>query len=338
MKTVLVTGITGFIAGHVARELLERGYRVRGTTRSLEAETRLRSLYEGLGHGADRLEVIELDLEVDEGWRDAMAGCDFVQHIASPFPMAEPADKMALVPPAREGALRVLKYAREAGIPKVVLTSSTVAVTNRSDKQPGYVYTETDWSDTQSKDIRAYSLSKTLAEQAAWHDVETHGGPQLTVMNPSFVVGPLLDDTISTSGELIRQFFKGKYPAVPRLCFGIVDVRDVATAHVNAMESESASGKRYLLSAGTMEMIDIARTLRAAFPAEGGKLPRFQASRALMHVLALFDRSVRGILPEIGRVYELDSALAQQELKVDFISRENGLIEMGRSLINRQMI
>jgi dihydroflavonol-4-reductase len=337
-KTVLVTGVTGFIAGHVVHELLSRGYIVRGTVRGMAKAEKLKALYANLGHNPSNFELVALDLESDEGWADAMADCIAVQHIASPFPMEEPDDKMALVPAAKGGALRVLNHARNAGVPKVVLTSSTVSITNGVKNPPDYVFTEADWSNTDAADIRAYALSKTLAEKAAWDDVEKHGGPILTVMNPSFVVGPLLDDTISTSGTLIKQFFDGKFPAVPELCFGIVDVRDVAKAHVNAMERDTANGKRYLLSAGTMKMIDIAETLKQAFPERGKKLPKFQSPAWLVRILSVFNKSVRGILPEVGRMYQVDGTRAREELDIDFITRKDALIALGNSLIERKMV
>jgi len=337
-KTVLVTGVTGFIAGHVVHELLGRGYSVRGTVRSLAKAAKLKALYESLGHDPAKFELIELDLEDDAGWADAMTDCIAVQHIASPFPMEEPDDKMALVPAAKGGALRVLEAARQAKVPKVVLTSSTVSITNGVKNPPNYVFTEADWSNTDAPDIRAYALSKTLAEKAAWEDVEQNGGPILTVMNPSFVVGPLLDDTISTSGTLIKQFFDGKFPAVPELCFGMVDVRDVAKAHVTAMEHDAANGKRYLLSAGTMKMIDMAKTLKKAFPDKSRKLPKFQSPAFIVRLIALFDKSVKGILPEVGRMYQVDGNRARQELDIDFTTGEDALIALGKSLIEKKMI
>ncbi len=337
-KTILVTGVTGFIAGHVVHELLGRGYSVRGTVRSLQRAEKLKALYENLGHDPAKFELVELDLEKDTGWAQAMAECTAVQHIASPFPMEEPDDKMAHVPAAKGGALRVLENARKAGVPKVVLTSSTVSITNGVNKPQGYVFTEEDWSNTDAPDIRAYALSKTLAEKAAWDDVEQYGGPILTVMNPSFVVGPLLNDDLGTSCTLIKQFFDGKFPAVPELCFGIVDVRDVAEAHINAMERETANGKRYLLSAGTMPMIEIAKTLKQAFPEKSRKLPKFQSPAFLVRIIALFDKSVKGILPEVGRLYEVDGSRAREELGINFTSREDALIALGESLIERKLI
>ena len=337
-KTVLVTGVTGFIAGHVVHELLGRGYAVRGTVRSLERAKRLKALYENLGHDSAKLEFVELDLENDAGWEQAMEECIAVQHIASPFPMEEPDDKMAHVPAAKGGALRVLKHARKVGVPKVVLTSSTVSITNGVNKPQNYAFTEEDWSNTDAPEIRAYALSKTLAEKAAWDDVKQHDGPVLSVMNPSFVVGPLLNDDLGTSCTLIKQFFEGKFPAVPELCFGIVDVRDVAKAHVNAMEREEANGNRYLLSAGTMPMIEIAKTLKQAFPEKSRKLPKFQSPAFLVRLVALFDKSVKGILPEVGRMYQVDGSKAREELDINFNSREDALIALGESLIERKLI
>ncbi len=337
-KTVLLTGVTGFIAGHIAVELLRRGYRVRGSLRSLVRVGPLTQLFTALGFSEDSFEFVELDLERDAGWAEAMDGCCAIQHVASPFPIDDPSDKMAMVPAARGGTLRILSQARRAGVPKVVLTSSTAAIKDGVRKPDEYVFSESDWSDTASEHIRAYSMSKTLAEAAAWADVEEHGGPVLTVMNPSFVLGPMLDQTLSTSGEVVRLMFTGKYPAVPELCFAVVDVRDVARAHVNGMEMPEADGQRFLLSSGTMMMIDMAKVLKSRFPASSSKLPRFQAPGLMVKILSLFDPSVRGVLPEIGKRYGINNEKASKVLGIEFAKTEDALVAMGESLISRNMI
>jgi len=338
MQRVLVTGVSGFIAGHITVELLKRGYSVRGTVRDLSKSDRIRAICEKQGLDQSKLDFVEANLDADSGWLDAMHGCDGVMHTASPFPMDEPRDQMALVAPAREGTLRVLKAAREAEIQKVVLTSSTVAVTNNRDEVPGYVFDDADWSNTSDDKIRAYALSKTLAEQAAWKDVEKHGGPRLSVINPSFVVGPLLDEQLSTSSNLIKQYFEGRFPAVPELCFGVVDVRDVACAHVNALERPEADGKRFIVAGGTRKMIDIAGALKTAFPERASKLPKFQSPKILVQIIALFQPSVRGLLPEVGKNYELDTILTREVLGLDLKTPEEALQAMGQSLIEHNLI
>ncbi len=338
MKRILVTGVSGFVAGHVALELLKRGYSVRGTVRDLnKAKLSQQTL---TAHGADvsKLAFSELELEDDDGWAEAMRDICAVIHTASPFPMDEPDDKMALVPAARDGTLRVLRHARVAGIAKVVMTSSTVAVTNNLHKPKGFVFNESNWSNTEGNNIRAYAVSKTLAEQAAWDDVKKHGGPDLVVINPSFVVGPMLNVSLGTSATLIKQFFEGKFPAVPELCFGVVDVRDVAIAHVNAMEREEANGKRFIAAGGTRLMMEIVSALKSEFPEKSKKLPKFQAPKLMIQLLAMFQSSVKGILPEVGNIYELDTSAAQETLGIKFRSPEEALTAMGKSLIDHKLI
>lgn len=338
MTRVLVTGISGFIAGHIMIELLSRGYVVRGTVRSMAKADGLREICREHGHSTADLEFAVADLESDEGWKEAMADCDAVIHTASPFPMEEPDDKMGLVPSARGGTLRVLNFARQAGIEKVVLTSSTVAVTNNQTKPEGYVFSADDWTNTEGDLIRAYAVSKTLAEKAAWEDVEQNGGPRLAVINPSFVVGPLISDVLGTSATLIKQMFEGKYPAVPELCFGVVDVRDVAKAHVQALETEAAFGRRIIVAGGTRVMIEMVDCLRSSFPEHKRKLPKFQAPLFMVKLLGVFQKSVRGILPEVGKIYDLNTEPARNILGLQLRSPEEGLRALAKSLIDRGLI
>ena len=233
MSTVLVTGGSGFVGGHVILQLLEAGHTVRTTVRSLSKEAAVRATLEkGGATNLDKLTFFAADLEKDDGWAAAVAGCEYVQHVASPFPIAQPKDEMELIRPAVEGTLRVLRAARDAGVKRVVQTSSFAAIGyghGQSDKE----YDERDWTNVDGPAVQPYMKSKTLAERAAWDFVEREGnGMELAVVNPVGIFGPALNGDLSTSVELVKRMIEGKLPGVPRLYLGAGDVRDVAGMQV----------------------------------------------------------------------------------------------------------
>ncbi|MGC1944765.1 MAG: aldehyde reductase, partial [Candidatus Acidiferrales bacterium] len=246
MSTVLVTGGSGFIGSHSIVQLLAAGHRVRTTVRSQKREGDVRAmLKEGGAEPGDRLSFIAADLEGDAGWREAAAGCEYVLHVASPFPQTVPKNEDELIVPAREGTLRVLRAARDAGVKRVVLTSSFAAIGYGHKAQQG-PFDETYWTDPGANDIAPYVKSKTLAERAAWDFIDKEGGnPELSVVNPVGVFGPVLSADYSTSILLVQRLMKGM-PGCPRLYFGVVDVRDVADLHIRAMTDPAAKGERFL--------------------------------------------------------------------------------------------
>ena len=233
---VLVTGASGFIAKHCIAELLRNDFSVKGTLRDMRRAD------------ASGVEFVSADLLNDDGWPQAMQGCTYVLHVASPFPLQEPRNPDDLIRPAREGALRVLKAATQAGIKRVVMTSSVVAITLPWPEAPqGHVFTEADWTNPERPDITTYIVSKTLAERAAWDFVKGEPrAPELAAVNPAIVLGPATDTDISSSHEVIKLMAKGAYPAAPKVGFPISDVRDVAATHVLAMTAPAAAGKRFL--------------------------------------------------------------------------------------------
>ncbi len=250
-ELVLVTGGSGFIGAHCILQLLNGGYRVRTTVRSLKRETDVRSMLKAGGaEPREALSFAVADLMSDAGWSEAVAGCDFVLHVASPFPLRVPKHEDELIIPAREGALRVLRAARDAGIKRVVLTSSFAAI-GYGRKPTDRPFSEENWTDLNGDDLTAYVKSKTLAERAAWDFVGHDGGTlELSVVNPVGVFGPVLGPDYSTSIELVRRLMDGAMPGCPRLSFGIVDVRDVADLHLRAMTNPAAKGQRFLAVAG----------------------------------------------------------------------------------------
>ena len=265
MSTVLVTGGSGFIASHTILQLLAAGYQVRTTVRNLSREGDVRAMLKNGGADAgSRLSFVAADLMSDGGWPAAVAGCEYVLHIASPFPSSMPKDENELIVPAREGALRVLRAARDAGVKRVVMTSSFAAV-GYGHPQGEALFTEKDWTDPSGADVMPYTKSKTLAERAAWEFIAREGaGLELAVVNPVGVFGPVLGPDYATSILLVEKMMDGALPGVPRMALGVVDVRDVADLHLRAMTNPAAKGERFLAVAGEfMWLIEIAQVLKA---------------------------------------------------------------------------
>src|SRR4051794_22871355 len=293
---VLVTGGSGFIGAHCIRRLHEDGHRVRTTVRSLSREAEVRAM---VGDGP--LEVVAADLTADAGWAEAVAGCDAVLHVASPFPLGQPKHEDELIVPARDGALRVLRAAREAGVRRVVLTSSFAAI-GSGHGHPDKVYDETSWTDVDGPGVSAYAKSKTIAERAAWDFARSDGGsPELAVVNPVAVLGPLLGPDPSTSIELVKRLIDGSMPGTPKVAYGLVDVRDVADLHVRAMTAPEAAGERFLALGEQVRWIsDLSEWLREALPDRAKKIPKRELPNLLVRVAALFDGSLRQLTPELG--------------------------------------
>ncbi|MEM9351499.1 MAG: NAD-dependent epimerase/dehydratase family protein [Planctomycetota bacterium] len=300
---VLVTGVSGFIAKHVALRLLQEGYRVHGTVRSASREAEVRNTL--AAHGADTagLTFAHADLLNDEGWGEAVAGCEFVQHLASPFPIRQPRDREELVQPAREGTLRVLNAARDAGVQKVVVTSSMVAMMYRANRPPEFSVGESDWTDPEWRRLNAYVVSKTRAEQSLWEWADSHGWrDRITTVNPGLVLGPALDDKIGTSLDVVKMSLTGAYPAWPAVGFPVVDVRDVAELHLRAMEAEQTGGRRLIAAADSVTMTDIGRALKEAYPDRARKISTRELPDFMIRLIAVFDRSLGSVLPDLGSI------------------------------------
>ena len=262
-QTVLVTGGNGFVGIYCILELLRKGYKVKTTLRSLSKKENVISLLQEAGLGSfENLSFVEADLTQDLNWNTAVENCTYVLHVASPFPAGEPEDANDLIIPARDGALRVLKAARDAGVNRVVLTSSFAAIGYSIDPK-NHVFTEKDWTDPEIVPA-AYIKSKTIAEKAAWDFVEKQGGSmELAVINPVGIFGPALGKNYSTSIELVKHLLDGNIKETPAFTFGVVDVRDVAEIHVSAMTNPSAAGERFLATAaGVMSLYDVAQLIR----------------------------------------------------------------------------
>jgi nucleoside-diphosphate-sugar epimerase len=329
-ETVLVTGGSGFIGSYCILDLLRGGYRVRTTVRSPDREGTVRQL---LGaESADALTFATADLTADDGWAEAVAGCDYVLHVASPFPLGAPKHEDELIVPAREGALRVLGAARDAGVRRVVLTSSFAAI-GYGGASPGRPFTEEDWSDPNGTAISAYAKSKTLAERAAW-DFVGDGGPELAVVNPVGVFGPVLGPDYSTSIQLVKRLIDGAMPGLPNVSFGIVDVRDVSDLHVRAMTAPEAAGERFLAISGSfMSVPEIAAVLRDGLGEDGKKVPTRRLPDWLVRLVSVVDKEVKQITPELGKDRQASNEKAKRVLGWSPRPREEALVATGESLL-----
>lgn len=335
MSTVLVTGGSGFVGSHCILQLLAGGHNVRTTVRNLKREGDVRAMLKiGGAEPGDALKFFAADLESDAGWADAVAGCDYVLHVASPFPPTVPKDENELIIPAREGALRVLRAARDAGVKRVVLTSSFAAV-GYGQPQRSAPFTEENWTDVEGDDVRAYVKSKTLAERAAWDFISKEGGGlELAVINPVAVFGPVLAADYSTSILIVQKMMDGELPGCPKLSFGAVDVRDVADLHIRAMTNPAAKGERFIaISGDALSMRDIAMTLKSRMGAAAARVPTRELPNWLVRVASLADPSVRQLLPELGKVKNATNEKARRLLGWAPRSREDSIIATAESLI-----
>lgn len=339
-ELVLVTGGTGFLGAHCIAALLDRGYRVRTTIRSATRQPDVRAMLAKAGvEPGDSLEFALADLSADAGWRDAAEGCKFVLHVASPLPEKQPANPDDLIRPARDGTLRVLKAARDAQVQRLVLTSSFAAIGyGRTPKAEAY--TETDWTN-ENADVTPYIKSKTIAERAAWEFVKGEGnGLELVAVNPVVILGPALGADHSASVTLIRSMLEGRVPVLPRLMFGIVDVRDVVDLHLSAMTIPEAAGERFLAVSGDfMTMREIAQVLKDGLGASASRVSTRVLPDWVVRIAGMFNATARqAATAELGRVKNASNAKACHMLGWQPRSREEAILSAARSLIELGLV
>jgi dihydroflavonol-4-reductase len=334
-STVLVTGGTGFLGGWCVAELLKRGHEVRTTVRDLAREQAVRDAVAAAGaQDGARLTVHAADLTSDDGWAQAADGCRYVLHVASPFPPVQPKDPDELIVPARDGALRVLRAALDAGAERVVMTSSVAAIRGKRPSTPQTPWTEADWTDGNDTSRTPYVRSKTLAEQAAWEHVRSAvAEDRLAVVNPGAIIGPALNDDHSYSLQAIQRLVNGSMPAAPRLGFTFVDVRDVAELHLLAMTSPAAGGERFIAADQFLWVADVARVLRERLGDQASKVPTRVAPNVLIRALALFDGSLRSVIGDLGKRQWFSSEKARSMLGWQPRPVEDSIEETARSLI-----
>ena len=317
-ETVLVTGGSGFIATHCIMQLVIAGYNIKATVRDLSRTIMLNDI---IANGLKKQNISaelaidwqEASLTEDAGWDAAVAGCDYVLHVASPVAMEMPKDENEMITPAVEGTKRVLQAASKAGVKRVVVTSSVAAILYGTEKKEPF--TEDDWTDVNSKSANAYARSKTFAEKAAWEFIDNDdSGMELACVNPSLVLGPILEKDFGTSVGVVVEFLSGKYPFVPNMHFGVVDVRDVAALEILAMTRPEAAGKRFICSESTMKLKDQSDLLIELLPEFKKKLPKGIAPNWLIKIMALFMPALKAVTSEIGKNRELDSSRARNLL------------------------
>jgi len=340
-QTVLVTGITGYIGLHCAAQLIEAGYRVRGTVRDKSRETEVRKALGGGGDLDEKLDIVEANLTQDAGWHDAAQGCTYVLHVASPLSLDESGDENDLIIPARDGTVRVLKAAADTGVHRVVVTSSMAAISadgtpHRADK----IYDESDWSNPDAG-ISAYEKSKTLAERAAWAFVEQlpPANPlTLACVNPCLVLGPVLGSHEGLSVEVVSRLMRRDVPALPDISFTVVDVRDVAAAHVTAMTHPDAAGQRFCCVGEAVGLIDIAQILHANYAGHGYRIPTTRLPDWLVRVAAPFSGMAKQAARRLGATRRISNAHIRSVLGWHPRPLEDTLIATADSLIEHGVV
>lgn len=343
MSLVLVTGATGFIASHIIKQLQEQGYKVRGTVRSLQDEDKVKRLNELCPEAEHKLELVEADLTKPESWEAAVKDVTNVIHVASPFPAQTPKDENEIVQPAVEGTQAILKACVQAkSVKRVVITSSCVAVgwgPAALAADPNKVFTEEDWTDPEKLD--AYGKSKTLAEKAAWDYVKElpdEDKIELAVVNPAYVMGPVINGAQCTSLEVVKRILEREKPFCAKLNFPVVDVRDVAAAHIKAMTLEEAAGHRHLIFNQNMWMKEIAQILSKEFKPQGYNVATANCPNPILWMTSLFDKTIKMVMPNIGKVYKFDNARMKNVLGITPIEVKETLIDMAYSLIESGLV
>jgi nucleoside-diphosphate-sugar epimerase len=282
-----------------------------------------------------RFEVIAADLTRDEGWSDAAAGCRFVLHVASPLPSVPPKDEQELIRPARDGALRVLRAAADARVERVVMTSSLAAVLYGVERDR--VFTESDWSNVDGGSIGPYEKSKTIAEKAAWEFAASHD-LELATINPGLVLGPILGADLNTSSEAVAKLMNREFPACPDLHFAMVDVRDVATAHLAAMTTPEAAGERFLCAIADHSLREVAAILDRHFAPKGYRIPTGNMPGFAMKLVALFDKTARLALNDLGRPQSIDNSKIRRVLRWKPRGLEEMVLANAESLIRHRLL
>lgn len=333
--TALVTGGSGYIAGFLIRQLIENGWTVNTTVRSLKRESEVRGW---LRTDDSKLHFFAADLENDAGWAEAMAGCTHVAHVASPFPLGVPKHADELVVPAREGALRALRFAKDAGVKRFVLTSSMAAVAYGHGSARS-MYNEADWTNLDNPDVMPYPRSKTVAERAA-RDWAAANAPEIEFasVNPAAVFGPLLSDDLSTSIEVVLQLLDGKVPMCPDVGFGIIDVRDVADLHYRAMTAPGIRDERYVCSGPFLKMIEVADILKANLGDKARKVPTRKMPDWVLKLFAILRPELKQLVNELGNVRGGDSSHAEKTLGWTIRPVEESVLATANSLIERGIV
>ncbi len=333
-ETVLVTGGTGYVAIHTIFQLMKQGYKVKTTVRNLNRKSEVIEMLSSAGiNSFENLDFVEADLSNDNNWNEAAKGCKYILHVASPFPSKEPNDENELIRPAVDGTLRVLKAASNAGVKRVVMTSSFAAI-GYSINPKNHIFTEVDWTDPNAK-IATYIKSKVLAEQAAWNYIKNESGKlELTVINPVGIFGPVFGKSVSSSIQIIEQLLTGKMSSTPKLSFSVVDVRDVADIHIKAMKSPEANGQRFLAASdGSTSLPEIAKLLHSQPNEYAKKVTTTVLPDWVVKIVAYFKPELKSVSTQLGKVKVLSNKKAKEMLGWQPRDKETTIIDTAESLI-----
>lgn len=344
-ETVLVTGGSGYIGGWCVAALLQQGYVVRTTVRDLAKEAAVRASVGRVVDPGNRLSFHAVDLTADDGWDAAVAGCDYVLHVASPLGVADPKDPDELIVPAREGARRAVSAAIRAKVKRVVLTSSVAAANKGSSRSDwtddgvavagrDWISDETVWTDPEAEKVSVYAQSKTLAERAAWDLInQSDGATTMATVNPALVLGPVNSGDFSESLQVVERLLSGRAPGLPRLGFNVVDVRDVADLHIRAMIDPKAQGERFIAAANYVWIADLATLLRARLGKDAAKVPTRKVPDFVIRLAGLFDKDLGSVATSLGRKHDFSSQKAQRILGWTPRPLEETILDCARSLI-----
>lgn len=339
-QLVLVTGGSGFLGAWCIIKLLEAGYRVRTTIRSQKRENDVREMLKT--GGATKIDDVSFtiaDLSKDDGWKEAVKGCSYVLHVASPFPPNATKNEDELIIPAREGTLRVLRAARDASVKRVVITSSFAAI-GHGRPQTDHVFDEKDWTNPDNPDVRAYPKSKTIAERAAWDFIKLDGGSlELAVINPTAIFGPVLGHDFAASIYIVKRLLNAEMPGCPQLNFGVVDVRDVADIHLLAMTNPKAAGERFLaVSPPELSIAEMSKVLHERLPEAAKRAPTREIPNLIVRIVALWDTQVSMFTSDLGKAKKVSNEKARTVLGWQPRSAADALQASAESLIKLGLV
>ncbi len=331
---VLLTGISGFVAKHVAIELLNSGFEVLGTVRNKKSIEQTKKTLEENNVSTEKLSFVDLDLLKDDGWNEAAKGCKYIIHVASPFPLKVSNDRESLTPAAKDGTLRVLNAGIEAEVEHIVKTSSIVCMYRKPNRTNPYTFGENDWTDLEWDKTTDYFVSKTRAEIAAWELMESKGiKNKLTCINPGFVLGDFLNEKSCTSMEYVKQLLQGKYPAAPRFSVMISHVKDIAKAHVLSLKNKKAEGRRLIVGSGVRSILELSKIMAKNIPSHAKKLPKKELPNFMVKLISYVDSSAKNLVPDLGLRMQTDSTYAEEILEMKFIEPEISVIDAAKSVI-----